>query len=380
MESHVYIGEDPRENMEESALRETVESYFGPCPATIHRGYHVGEKVDLAIATAWWTAEIVAREVDASHKLYFVQDFEPWFYPMGDEYLKAVDSYRQGLQPLTIGRWLAQLLGERFGSRCRSFEFTADRQQYYPLENVERELAVCFIFQPEKPRRCPEIGRDALAIVKHHKPEVKIYTYGSEEPPDFPFEHSHLGVLSLKECNALYNRCSVGLCLSSSNPSRVPFEMMAAGLPAVDFHGENTIYDMVEDGVLLARPNASSLAGAIMHILGSESLRDSMGHAGLRFMEERHARKEYQQFAAIVNEILTESSIKGERWDPLYSSSPFTADFEIPLYPTQKNVFEEELDSAPEDTSPPDLLSKFKYHLQNNRIERVLKVLWRGYY
>ncbi len=261
---HVYIGEDRQQNMDEDALREVVEHFFGPCPAEILSGYHVAEEFDLAIATAWWTAELVARDVKTKHKLYFVQDFEPCFNPMGDYYIQAENSYRQGLTPITIGRWLSHLLHNRYGSRENFFEFTANNTIYYPIDSVVREPAVCFIHQPEKPRRCPVIGRDTLAIVKHHCPEVTIYTYGSQKDPDYYFDHTHLGILSLEECNHLYNRCAVGLCRSSSNPSREPFEMMAAGLPAVDFHGENTIYDMPKKGVLLAERNTSSLSGALI--------------------------------------------------------------------------------------------------------------------
>ena len=36
-----------------------------------------------------------------------------------------------------------------------------------------------------------------------------------------------LGLVSPTACADLYRRCSVGLCVSSSNPSRIPFEMMS---------------------------------------------------------------------------------------------------------------------------------------------------------
>ncbi len=370
-ECHVYIGEDQCRNMEEGALREVVECFFGPCPAQIHSGYRVDEHYDLVVATAWWTAKIVAREVAADHKLYFVQDFEPCFNPMGDYYIKAENSYRQGLIPLTIGRWLSHLLHERYGSNARFFEFTADSRVYFPQESVVREQAVCFVYQPEKPRRCPAIGRDTLAIVKHHCPNVTIYTYGSQAAPDFYFDHTHLGILSLEECNRLYNRCTVGLCLSASNPSRVPFEMMAAGLPTVDFYGDNTIYDMPTHGVLLAEQNPSSLAGAIIKILQSPNLQEEMRRHGLRLMRKRQADLEFEQCATIIESILVGSAIPPAIIPPLYGDAPFSADLSVPpatstpsfpschVHPAKQNLYQ---------------------RLCKNRIGRVLKVLWQGYY
>ncbi|MBU1417888.1 MAG: glycosyltransferase family 1 protein [Proteobacteria bacterium] len=374
-ECHVYIGEDHQLPMEEAALREAVELFFGPCPAKIHSGYHVAERFDLAVATAWWTAEIVAREVMAEHKLYFVQDFEPWFNPMGDFYIQAENSYQQGITPLTIGRWLSHLLHDRYNSKTNFFEFTADNKIYFPVESVTREQAVCFVYQPEKPRRCPLIGRDTLAIVKHHCPEVTIYTYGSKEEPGFYFDHTHLGVLSMEECNLLYNRCAVGLCLSSSNPSRVPFEMMAAGLPAVDFHGDNTIYDMPEHGVLLAERNPSSLAGAIIKILQSPDLRKEMRQYSLSFMQKRHADLEFEQCASSIETLLAGEKAQEETILPLYRAAPFSADLPVPSVPLAAAA----ASSLSSDLVHPAKVKLFR-RLCQNRIGRVLKVLWKGYY
>lgn len=371
---HVFIGEESAQDMSVEALRELVENWFGPCPARIHSGYGTDDGFDLAVATAWWTAEVVAREVDAEHKLYFVQDYEPYFNPMGDNYILAENSYRLGLAPLTIGRWLSHLLQERFDSCGNFFEFSADSSKYFPFDSVDKEQAVCFVYQPEKPRRCAAIGRDALAIVKHQLPEVKIYTYGTSDEPGFPFEHEHLGILSLEECNRLYNRCTVGLCLSSSNPSRVPFEMMAAGLPAVDFYRDNTIYDMPDDGVLLAEQNGSSLAGAMIKILQSPELQKKMCRDGHLFMEKRDAGLEFEQCATIMEDIMDGQGSAKKNITPLYRSAPYAADYPTPQeLPTVKQLVEEVQESYP------SLFERIR-NIRNNRIGRILKVLWKGYY
>lgn len=378
-ECHVFIGEDSARAMGAADLRHIVEEWFGPCPARIHGGYAVPGRYDMAVATAWWTAEIVAKNVEAAHKLYFVQDYEPCFNPMGDNFILAENSYGYGLASLTIGRWLSHLLGERFGGSGGFFEFSADSSVYFPLDSVEREKAVCFVYQPEKPRRCAAIGRDALAIVKQQLPEVKIYTYGSPAAPGFPFAHEHLGVLGLEECNRLYNRCAAGLCLSSSNPSRIPFEMMAAGLPVVEFHRENTIYDLPEGGVLLARQDPSSLAGAMIEILQSPELRDRMSAAGRGFMKDRDTVLEFAQCAAFIEDILAGKGYPARTITPLYRSAPFTAEYPVPPVPASQPEPAVSEAGSVHGKRAPGLLERIM-NIRNNRIGRVVKVLWRGYY
>ena len=103
-------------------------------------------------------------------------------------------------------------------------------------------------------------------------PKVKIYLYGSSQSAkgSIWFEHEHLGLLKLYDCNELYNRCAVGLCLSSSNPSRIPFEMMAAGLPVVELWRENNLYDLSPKAVSLSDQTPESLAEGILRLLADQ--------------------------------------------------------------------------------------------------------------
>lgn len=287
----------------EEAARRDAQRFFNYTNPGIYSGFHLRRDYDMVVATAWWTAHVAAR-LNVPHKAYFVQDFEALFNPMGDGFLMAENSYRLGLQPVTIGRWLAHKLTTEFASPAAWFEFCADRLIYRPLPDAPRENAVCFIYQPEKPRRCPTLGLDALRIVRHARPDVKILLYGTRATTGFPLQHEHLGLLGVEECNRLYNRCRVGLCISSSNPSRIPFEMMAAGLPVVDLHRDNNLYDMPEGGVLLARQTPEEIARAILLILEDDERFRRMSEFGPRFMAERTLEHGYRQAVLAFEEIL----------------------------------------------------------------------------
>lgn len=364
-ECHIYIGEGGNhDDMQPDNLVDLVERFYGVRFEHICPRYHTTQAYDMAVATVWWSAPFVANTIQAKKKIYFIQDFEPSFNPMGDGFILAENTYRMNLTPVTIGRWLSHLMATKYKTSSNYFEFTADQAIYKPLQNTKREQAICFIYQPEKPRRCPIIGREALAIVKHHRPETTIYTYGSETLPDFWFGHKHLGLLSLKQCNNLYNRCSVGLCLSSSNPSRIPFEMMAAGLPVVDFYDDNTLYDLPDGGVLLADKSPGSIAGALIHILDSRSLQNKMSTVGRKFMEGKPSHLEFDQSAEILESILQNSNQSQNVLKKTYRTKAFQADFSEILPPDSTNILERK-----------NILKRV-----SNRLKRSYAVLRKGYY
>lgn len=311
-ECHLYIEDPPRPPTDDApseedrldAARDALERFFGYRATHLHLGFDITGPCDLVFATAWFTAQFAARVPAPCKKAYFIQDYEAYFMPVSDGYLRAEDSYRLGLSCVTIGRWLTQRLARETGSPATFFEFCADGAIYKPDPGAERERAVCAIYQPEKPRRCPAMLIQSLALLKRHKPGVKIYLYGTREQPQLPFEHEHLGLLDVRGCAELYNRCSVGLCISATNPSRIPFEMMACGLPVVDVHRDNNLYDMPENGVLLASPRPDALARAAALLLDDKPRWQAMSAYAREYMAPRSLERGFEQFVAAVEDLL----------------------------------------------------------------------------
>jgi len=333
-ECHVFIEDPPAKPGEEqlptderlAKVQDQFERFFGFRGERVHLGFEVGDDYDLVFATAWFTAPFAAHPKIKGKKAYFVQDYEAYFMPVSDGYLRAEDSYNLGLHVISIGRWLTQRLAREHGCPATYFEFCADGNIYKPDPAIKRERAICAIYQPEKPRRCPNLLIQSLALLKQHKPDVKIYLYGTREKPDLPFEHEHLGLVSVEECAALYNRCSVGLCISATNPSRIPFEMMACGLPVVDVHRDNNLYDMPENGVLLASPRPDSLARAAAMLLDDTERWKAMSAYARECMKPRTLEHGYAQFVAAVEDLLAD---KAGQWhararaiEPIYHRPP----------------------------------------------------------
>lgn len=290
-------------------LRQKAICYFGDCKCSFHLGYEIKGVYDIVFATSWKTAAVVDACSCGGEKAYFIQDFEAFFYPMGGQYLSACRSYCYDLHFITIGRWLPQKLFREYGKTSRYSDFCADPDIYFDLGH-KRKKAVCFLYQPEKPRRCSRLGIEALRIVKRLRPEVTIYLYGSDFWERIGFEHTNLKLVSPETCNKLYNQCSAGLCISSSNPSRVPFEMMAAGLPAVDLYLENNLYDMPSN-VSLALCEPAAIAQAVLDILDHPALAKQMSEEGKEYMQGKTMEYGYRQFYDAVGHIVG-SRAKGD--------------------------------------------------------------------
>lgn len=324
-ECHAYI--EPKNLQDEERLSMSVEKDFDCSGAKVHSGFNVQEPLDLLFATASSTAKPVKDCSLAAKKVYFIQDYEALFHQMGDNYILSENTYKYGFSTITIGRWLAEKLKADFMVSSWFFDFCVDLEVYHPITNVRREKAICFIYQPEKPRRCAQVGLEALSIVKHLRPDAKVYLYGSKDMlHNVSFEHENLKLLSVEECNSLYNRCSVGLCISSSNPSRIPFEMMAAGLAVVDIYRESNIYDMPDQGVVLAEQSPGSIAKAIIEILDDDKKQKSMSEFGTKFMSKRPLEKGYQQFVEAVAQVLDDDRSVEEDLKPMYKSKPVVAE------------------------------------------------------
>ncbi len=231
------------------------------------------QSCDLLIATHWHTAYIVQQ---FRHRCilpcYFIQDFEPYFYPMGEEYVQAYSTYSLGFVPIASGKWVAHMVEKITKKPCPYFVFPLQREIYREIPSIQRQKCqVLFFARPQMPRRCYMLGVEALRLLKQKIPQVSIVFYGADakEYGDYGFEYKKLGLVRGPQALAeLYNESSVGLCFSLTNPSLVPYEMMACGLPVVDvdFNDNMTSYGGY-DSAYLAKPSPQAICDALAELL-----------------------------------------------------------------------------------------------------------------
>ena len=192
------------------------------------------------VATYWATAYPVFNSRCAGKRFYFVQDYEPYFFPVGALSFLAENTYRMGFHAITAGRWLAQKLSAEFGMPADYFDFGCDVSRYKRLPGGKRS-GIVFYARPEAPRRGFELGVMALELFAARHPEIKIHLYGNRmgKLPYRAIDHGHI---TADQLNEIYNHCYAGLSLSLTNVSLVPHEMLGAGcIPVVNDAAHNRI-------------------------------------------------------------------------------------------------------------------------------------------
>ena len=141
------------------------------------------------------------------------------------------------------------------------FPFGSDTEVYRPAPDARRS-GVVFYAKPDVPRRAFRLGTLALEEFARRRPEAPIHLFGAPVR-GLPFPAHLHGSLSPQALNAVYNTCRVGLSLSMTNVSLIPWELLAAGVvPVVNDADHNRIV-LDNEHVVWSEPNPHALAGAL---------------------------------------------------------------------------------------------------------------------
>ncbi len=295
---YLYSAIDPH-TPEESAAMVAASSSYPSVRATIERYPDAGvpNDVDAIFATDWPTAYRSFRDASLARRFYFVQDFEPLFYPVSSESVFAENTYRFGFFGITAGGWLAKKLSRDYGMRTASFDFASDGG-HYRFENAGERRDVFFYARPETPRRGFELGIMALELFARERPESRIVLAGQDvRRLRIPFRHENPGNVQVGELNALYNRCAAGLVLSLSNLSLLPLELLSAGVIPVVNDGENNRMVSNNPFIEYTEPIPRALADRLVSIVDRPDLAEYAARAS-ESVEITGWAKSGQQFLA----------------------------------------------------------------------------------
>lgn len=227
---------------------------------------------DAVFATGWETAYAVFNDPGKARKFYFVQDFEPYFYPMGSEYVLAENTYRFNFFGITAGKWLSKKLSKEYGMACAYYDFAADTS-IYRFENRESRKEIFFYARPVTARRGFELGIMALQIFHKKHPDYVINCVGWDVSEyDIPFPYRNLKDLSIQELSEVYNRCAAGLVISLTNMSLLPLEVLACGAIPVVTDGPNNRLVGDSPYIKYAQSSPAALAEALSEIVAKKDL------------------------------------------------------------------------------------------------------------
>lgn len=230
------------------------------------------DECDVLFATSWQTAYTVYNSNVNAKKFYFVQDFEPYFYPVGGHSILAENTYKLGMRGITAGGWLSKRLSSEYSMTTTPFDFGSDSNTY-ALINKSTRKEIVFYARPTTARRAFEVGVLTLDIFHRLHPEYVINFIGWDVSEyDIPFPHRNLGILSPSELNVLYNKCAASLVMSLTNMSLLPLELLSSGCIPVVTDGENNRLVSDDPFIKYADKDPVSLAKALAEIVEHKDL------------------------------------------------------------------------------------------------------------
>ena len=232
------------------------------------------QEADAIFATSWQTAYTIYASTMTAKKFYFVQDFEPHFYPVGGMSILAENTYKLGLRGVTAGGWLESKLHEDYGMVTSSFDFGSDSSTYSFKSSSERKQVV-FYARPTTARRAFELGILTLDLFHRKHPEYTINFIGWDVSEfNIPFPHKNLGILDPVELNELYNNCSASLVMSLTNMSLLPLELLSSGCIPVVNDGKNNRLVSNNEYIAYSDNDPMSLANKLSEVVSRKDLHD----------------------------------------------------------------------------------------------------------
>ncbi len=273
----------------EAAKRDICEHFF-PLQAKVFVGFEGLPNSEFAIATGWQTAYPVRALVGPVKKLYFVQDFEPSFYPTGTDSVLADNTYRFGLFGITAGGWLAKKLKTEYGMQTHAISFGVDHELYRQRPRREPQIKRVFFYaRPPTPRRAFEFGLLVLEAVSRKLPDTQFILAGWDVRDNhIPFPHLSAGVITPEELADVFSQCDAALVMSLTNLSLMPLEVMAAGCAVVSNRGECVEWLLNDEVALLADPTVEALAAALCYLLENDTARMALASRGQDFARQQH--------------------------------------------------------------------------------------------
>lgn len=268
-----------------AVLRREIREYFAPFEGPVYKGFSDWQGADVAIATGWQTVHAMLELDQCRARAYVVNDHEPEFFPASAEYALSAETYGYGMHCIAASPWLRDLLRARYDTTAEAFQLGVDHAVYRPRPVQRRRDTVIYYARHATPRRAVPIGLMALSELKRRRPDVRVVLFGTNEVLDASFDYEHVSVLNPAQLSWLYSEATVGLCLSLTNFSLMPKEMLACGLPCVELAGISAESIFGTDGPLeLAPLDSNRIADSIERLLDDGAEWERRSRDGMEFV------------------------------------------------------------------------------------------------
>lgn len=285
--SRIYL-QNPTTLTDNETLHKFVKEYFSILDSRVETFASTAEMTfaHATLATGWQTAYAVKNFNNTISKFYFVQDFEPYFYAQGSEYVFAENTYKFGFRGITAGDWLKNKLRDEYGMRTESFGFSYDKDLYTPRPKKSTGKRVFFYARPVTPRRDFELGLLALKELSQKIPDLTVVFAGWDVGNyEIPFKHENLGIQSIDKLADLYSDCDLCFIISNTNLSLLPLEVMASGSVAVCSDGENSTWLVNKNNAVIVDYNPVTMAETMAYYLENPTALEDIRQKGIAFAQ-----------------------------------------------------------------------------------------------
>ena len=268
-----------------AVLRHDIREFFAEFDGPVYNNFSDWQGADVAIATGWQTVHATLGLDQCHARAYLVNDHEPEFFAASTEHALAEDTYRHGLHCIAASPWLRDLLTERYGASADSFQLGVDHDTYKPRQVERRRDTIVYYARHSTPRRAVPIGLMALAELYRRRPDIRdralrhrqtascgLPLRAPRSPHPYPAVHALL-------------QATAGLCLSLTNFSLMPKEMLACGLPCVELAGLSAESIFGSDGPLALAPlEPHAIADKLQQLLEDPEHWEQRSKAGIEFV------------------------------------------------------------------------------------------------
>lgn len=231
--------------------------------------------LDAIVASSWATAHVVAnRSSGDAKRFYFIQDYEPYFYPKGYLYALAESTYRFGFHNIALGEMVAHEVRTRSGVEPSIVvPFGCDRGTYRILARQAGDpprSGIVYYAKQSVDRRGYTLARATLERFHELCPGEPIHVVGDRVRGWNAPVVNH-GSMRPADLNILYNETVAGLAMSFTNVSLVPGELLAAGNIPVLNDAVDARRDLTAKHAVWAEPTPDALALALAGVVSASA-------------------------------------------------------------------------------------------------------------
>lgn len=274
------------------------------------------EDEDILVATFWESVYFTKNL--KGYKMYFVQDYEPYFYSYGEKYVLASKTYEIGYHVVSLGKWnITKIIDnnkmkEKINLDYIDFPYEKKEYPYFVRDfkkySGKEKIKIC-VYVKNDTKRMPNLienllGKFKTRLEKEKNIKLEINYFGNEKYLKLKYGKS-LGKLRKEELYKLYQESDFGLVASLTNISLVPYEMLATGLPVIEFIEGSFLSFFSEDAGILIDFDYETLYHKFLKYIENYQLLEKTSQKAQEELKKLSWKNSGEQFIEIIrNKIL----------------------------------------------------------------------------